>query len=420
MSENLSKTLFTPRFHVPETSTLIPNLSTKINHQANDVIMDGEERVGWYRLMKFMLWAWQGLDIIECYDVLSHISASTNKRSDPAILDTVVGFRPGNWSYEWTQQAMRHQKDAVEYAKQGNREKAKQAYYCASQFYSVASYPHLKGDDLSNQAQALAFSNYRESFKYNKNNYILKQIKVPFQGKDVICYLHLPHTETLLPVVILSSGLDTLQCDYLPLFEKDLAPAGIAMLTVDLPGGGFSTHVKLEQNASNLHQAIVHYLKNVPWIDQDRIALMGMRFGGNVATRLAFLEPKHVKSVVCVGAAVGSVFDKLENFKKLPPMLLDCIASRMQVKNSSVSNLYQNCVPFSLIKQGLLARKRINTPLLSIGHQSDIMCNKQDLLLIARSSREGKSYIIDKPPIFESYLNCLSYSAKWLTRHLTE
>lgn len=418
MSENLSKKLFTPKFNVQETSTIIPSSATKKNHQADDNIMDGEQQNGWYRLLKFMLWAWQGLDLIDCYDVLARISASSNKRSNDAILDTVIGFRPGNWSYEWTQQAMRYQKKGKQFAEQGEREKARQAYYSASQFYSVASYPHLKGDTLSAQAQALAFTNYRESFKYN--NQLLKEIKVPFQGKEVICYLHLPHTETIHPVVIVSGGLDALQCDFLPLFEKQLAPAGIAMLTVDLPGIGFSSHVKLEQNSSNLHQAIIHYLKTVPWIDHDRISLMGMRFGGNVATRLAFLEPKYVKSVVCVGAAVGSIFDNLESFKKLPPMLLDCVASRMQINDSSVEVLYQNCVPFSLIKQGLLARRRIDTPLLSIGHQNDVMCNQQDLQLIARASRDGQTHIIDKPPIFESYLNCLSYSAQWLTRHLQE
>lgn len=419
MSENLSIKLFTPKFNVRETSTLIPNSSTKKNLNIDDDIMDGETQNSWYRLLKFMLWSWQGLDLIECYDVLSHISVSTNKRSNDEILDTVIGFRPGNWSYEWTQKAMLYQKQGNEFAQQGEKEKAKQAYYCASQFYSVASYPHLKGDDLSSQAQVLAFQNYRESFKFT-DQYELKEINVPFQGKEVTCYLHLPDTEAICPVVIVSGGLDTLQCDLFPLFEKDLAPAGIAMLTVDLPGVGFSSHVKLEQNSSNLHQAIIHYLKNVPWVDHDRIALMGMRFGGNIATRLAFIEPKYVKSVVCVGAAVGSLFDKLDSFKKLPPMLLDCIASRMQINNSSVDILYQNCVPLSLIKQGLLARKRIDTPLLSIGHKNDIVCNLDDIQLIARASREGESHIIDKSPIFESYLNCLSYSVRWLTKHLAE
>jgi esterase FrsA len=418
MSENLSEKLFAQKFNVQETSTIIANSSSKKNHKLDNVIMDGESQDGWYRLLKFMLWAWQGIDLIDCYDVLSYISASKNPRSDDSILDSVIGFRSGNWSYEWTQKGMSYQKKANEFANLGYENLAKEAYYSASQFYSVASYPNLKGDELSIQAQVLAFNNYKKSFQHNKNA-ILKEIKVPFQGKQVSCYLHLPHTDTILPVVIVSGGLDTLQCELLPLFEKDLAPAGIAMLTVDLPGIGYSSKIKLEQDSSNLHQAIIHHLKKVPWVDHDRIALMGMRFGGNIATRLAFIEPTSVKSVVAVGAAVGSIFNNIENFKKLPPMMLDCIASRMQIKNSDMDIIYQHCVPLSLTKQGLF-RRRIQTPLLSIGHKNDIVCNEDDLKLIALASRQGESRIIDKAPIFDSYLNSLSYSAQWLTRHLAE
>ena len=416
MSENLSEKLFAQKFNVQETSTIIPNSSTKKNHKLDDVIMEGESKDGWYRLLKFLHWAWQGLDIIDCYDVLARISASVNSRSDDEILDSVIGFRPGNWSYEWSQQAMSYQKKGNEYTEQGLLILAKEAFYSASQLYSVASYPHLKTDELSIQAQALAFKCYRESLKLSPDM-VFKEVMVPFNGKQIKCCLHLPDTETIKPVVIVSGGMDTLQCELFPLFEKQLAPAGIAMLTVDLPGIGYSSGIKLDQDSSDLHQAIIHYLKEVPWVDHDRIALMGMRFGGNIATRLAFLEPKSVKSVVAVGAAVGSIFDNIANFEKLPPMLLDCIASRMQINRSDWKALYQFCVPLSLTKQGLF-RKRIDTPLLSIGHGDDVMCNKSDLKLIAHASREGESRIIDKAPIFASYLNSLNYSAEWLTRHL--
>ncbi len=159
-------------------------------------------------------------------------------------------------------------------------------------------------------------------------------------------------------------------------------------------------------------------MKKVPWVDQTKIALMGMRFGGNIAIRLAFLEPKAVKSVVSVGATVSSIFDDIEKFKELPPVLLDCFASRLQLNSSDITQLYPQCIPFSLIKQGLLARKRINTPFLSIGHKHDMLCDDKDLKAIARASREGETQILDKPPIFTSYLNSLSYSAQWLARHL--
>ncbi|WP_094752367.1 esterase FrsA [Psychromonas sp. CD1] len=417
MSENLSKILFAQKRHVQETSTIIANSLTKKNKKVADSSDDAEGRSGWYRLLKFLLWSWQGLEMIDCYDVLAKISASKQQRSHAEIIDTVIGYRSGNWTYEWTQKGMFYQKKAKKFALDGDDSAAQKAFYIASQFYSVASYPHLKGDELSIQAQVLAFNNYRESFKYNSKT-ILKEIKIPFQGKEIICYLHLPHTEHIHPLVIVSGGIDMLQCDLYPLFEKDLAPVGIAMLTVDIPGIGFSSQIKLTQDSSQLHQAIVNYMKKVPWVDQTKIALMGMRFGGNIAIRLAFLEPKAVKSVVSVGATVSSIFDDIEKFKELPPVLLDCFASRLQLNSSDITQLYPQCIPFSLIKQGLLARKRINTPFLSIGHKHDMLCDDKDLKAIARASREGETQILDKPPIFTSYLNSLSYSAQWLARHL--
>jgi len=419
MSENLSEVLFSEKINIKETSTLIANSGSKKNNKLHHENLDGTEQTGWYRLIKLLQWSWQGLDIIDCYEVLAKISASDNPRSDPDLLDTVYGFRSGNWNYEWSKKAMFYQKQAKSFVQNGQKEKAKNAFYLASQLYSVASYPHLKGDESSIQAQTLAFSNYSASFE-QADDVLLKVIEVPFEGKNVRCYLHLPNDDTIHPVVIVSSGLDALQCDLLPLFEKQLKPAGIAMLTVDMPGVGFSNHLKLEQDTSRLHRAILHYMSKVPWVDQDRIALMGVRMGGNAMNRLAYIEPKLVKAVVSVGAAVSSIFDSLDNFSKLPAMSLDCLASRMQMRSSEVAVLYQYCIPFSLVKQGLLGRKKIQTPLLSIGHAQDIMCNEQDLKLIAKASYGSEAKIIDKSPIFDSYLRSLEYSGQWLSEHLQE
>lgn len=419
MSENLSKTLFSYKYNSQETTGIIANSSSKKNHKIDDVIMDGEEKEGWYRLFKFLQWSWRGLNFVETAEIIARIAASTNNRTDDQLLDSVIGFRSGNWSYEWTQVGMVHQKAGAVFAKAGENEKAKESYYLASQFYANASYPHLKTDELSIQAQVLACSSYRKLFEYNKNA-ILKEVKFQFQKKEVTCFLHLPNDEHIHPVVIVSGALDTLQCEFFKLFEDHLAPAGVAMVTIDLPGTGYSSHVKLDQDSSDLYQALIEHLKTVAWVDHDRIGILGSRFGGNIATRLAFLEPKMIKAVVAIGAPVASLFDNYESFKKLPPILLDCLASRMQAPDSDPQTLFQRSVPFSLVKQGLLFSRRIKTPIFSISHKDDVICNATDIKLIARGSVEGKSYIIDKDPIFASYMKAISQSAKWLTDHLQE
>ena len=418
-SENLSKTLFSYKYNLQETTGIIPNSSSKKNLKIDDVIMDGEEKEGWYRLFKYMQWAWRGLNFIETADIIARIAASKNSRSDEQLLDSVIGFRSGNWAYEWTQVGMMHQKAGAAYAEAGEDEKAKESYYQASQFYCNASYPHLKTDELSIQAQVLATSSYRKSFEYNKKA-VLKEVKFQFQKKQVTCFLHLPNDDKIHPVVIVSGALEALQCEFFKLFEEHLAPAGVAMLNIDLPGIGFSSHVKLEQDSSELHQALIEHLKTVAWVDHDRIGIIGMRFGGNIATRLAFLEPKMVKAVAAIGAPVSSVFEKYESFKQLPPVFLDCVASRMQAPSSDSEMLFQRCIPFSLVKQGLLFSRRIKTPIFSIGHKDDVMCNAADIKLIARGSLNGKAHVFDKGHIFEAYMKSITYSAKWITEYLQE
>jgi len=419
MSKNLSEVLFSKKHNEPETSTLIKSHDTKQNKKHHHGKKASHESVGWYRLIKLMQWAWQGISIVDSYEVLSAISASKHPRSDENLLDSVIGFRSGNWCYEWSKKGMDYQRVGRESAKLGDKKTAKEAYYKASQYYSVASYPHLKGDDNSIKAQTLAFASYRDAFA-NDESALLKEINVPFEGKSITCYLHLPHDDTILPAVIVSPGIDGLQCDLLSLFENHLKPAGLAMLTVDMPGVGFSSHLKLSQDTCQLQQAVLRYMKEVPWVDQSRVALMGLEMGGNSMLRLAYIEPQRVRGVVSVGPAIASVFDKQEQFTKLAPMTLDCFASRMQMNRSDATYLYQHCLPFSLTKQGLLARKRIKIPLLGIGNTKDLMCNEQDLSLIDSASHDSESTIIRKSPVFASYLQALTHATNWLSEHLRE
>lgn len=80
MSENLSEVLFSEKNNVQETSTLIANAASKKNKKTAPENLDGKEQAGWYRILKLLQWAWQGLDIVDCYEVIAKISASTNNR----------------------------------------------------------------------------------------------------------------------------------------------------------------------------------------------------------------------------------------------------------------------------------------------------------------------------------------------------
>ncbi|MBB1214056.1 alpha/beta hydrolase, partial [Klebsiella pneumoniae] len=127
----------------------------------------------------------------------------------------------------------------------------------AASLYSIAGYPHLKGDELAEQAEMLANRAYEEAALLLP--YQLKELEFRIEGGgSVTGFLHMPEKgEAPFPTVLMCGSLDTLQTDYHRLFRDYLAPHGIAMLTLDMPSIGSSCKWKLTQDSSYLHQQVL-------------------------------------------------------------------------------------------------------------------------------------------------------------------
>ncbi|HAS1524441.1 TPA: alpha/beta hydrolase, partial [Enterobacter hormaechei] len=102
---NLTETLFKPRFKHPETSTLVRRFNPG-TMPAVQSALDGKNVPHWYRMINRLMWIWRGIDPREILDVQARIVMSESERTDSDLYDTVVGYRGGNWIYEWSKQAM--------------------------------------------------------------------------------------------------------------------------------------------------------------------------------------------------------------------------------------------------------------------------------------------------------------------------
>ncbi|CAA2930680.1 Esterase FrsA [Arsenophonus endosymbiont of Bemisia tabaci Q2] len=87
---------------------------TKTHLLKHSSIFEGTSYVSWYRILNQLIWIWCGNDGLEIEGVLSRISANNRIRSFDNLLDTIIGYQPGNCAYEWSQQAMGWQKKALE------------------------------------------------------------------------------------------------------------------------------------------------------------------------------------------------------------------------------------------------------------------------------------------------------------------
>lgn len=402
--KNLSETLFKPRTDCPETSALIRRISSSGTQSADR----------WYRLIDRLAWIWRGISPWEIIEVQSRMAASNAPRSNERLYDTVIGYRNGNWVYEWCQQAMLWQQRASQAVQNTDRA---HCGYKASTLYSIAAYPYLQGDELAGQALLLAKRAYEQALLYL--NYTVKTLEFTLEyGKPVSGFLYLPESvPPPCPAVIMCGELDALQSDYQRFFEDYLAPRGLAMLSIDMPAVGSSARYKLSQDSSQLHQRMIQSLDSIPWVDARRIAAFGFRFGANVAVRLAYLQAPQLKAVACLSPVVHQLFTNPLLQQRLPGMCLDVLASRLGMNNTTNSHLYSALNTYSLKTQGLLGHN-CPTPMLACFWQNDPFSPQEDARLIASSSAAGTLLEMHFNPVYRNFDHTLNVISDWLRENL--
>lgn len=414
MSEpNLSETLFKPRFKHPETSTLVRRFNQ--GHASSvQSALDGKNVPHWYRMINRLMWIWRGVSPQEILDVQARIVMSEAERTDDELYDTVIGYRGGNWIYEWAKQAMLWQQKA---GQETDDAISGRHWLHASNLYSIAAYPHLKGDELAEQAQALANRAYEEAAQRLPVSMRELEFSIP-GGPSVSGFLHMPAGDSPFPTVLMCGGLDSLQSDYFNLYENYFAPRGIAMLTLDMPSIGFSSKWKLTQDSSFLHQHVLKALPNIPWIDHTRVAAFGFRFGANVAVRLAYLEPQRLRAVACIGPVVHSLLSDPQRQANVPEMYLDVLASSLGMHDASDDALRVELNRYSLKMQGLLGR-RCPTPMLSAFWQNDPFSPPEESQLITSSSADGKLLPVAFNPVYRNFDKALKEIAGWINHRFS-
>ncbi|EMS1063774.1 esterase FrsA [Providencia stuartii] len=408
--QNLSEKLFKPKVKQTETSTLVSYSAYSAPIVNSHSALSGAQHAGWYRMINRLLWIWRGIDALEIEEVLSRIAVTEAERSDEHLLDTIIGNRRGNWCFEWSHQAMQWQQKALQFE---GGEKASRAWLRAANLYSIAAYPFIKGDELADQAILLACKAYDSAAQFSR--YKLKKIAFKVDGNKEVCgFLHIPSTgQGPYPTVMVCGTLDSLQIDYCRFFRDYLEPLGIAMLTLDMPSIGYSIKYKLSQETSELHEQVVRQLNTIPWIDHTRFGLVGLRFGANVALRLAYMCPDKIKAVAVLGPVVHSLLHEEKYQRDIPRMELDVFASRLGIYHIDGAALRHELSCYSLKNQGLLGR-RCRVPMMSVYWKGDIYSPKAESDLIRRSSMDSHILTLPETPVFENFQKSLSETTDWL------
>ncbi|MFM1813960.1 MAG: hypothetical protein RLZ98_655 [Pseudomonadota bacterium] len=192
---------------------------------------------------------------------------------------------------EFAIQAKRREAIAAGFEAQGRMITARKEYLKAALLWSTACWPIFEESDLLRAYEERVNHCYG---KYAANApYPCKRVEIPFDGKFLPAYLHLPHQPEpgeRLPLLICIGGMDSCKEHMVSMYGDPYMERGLAMLALDGPGQaesisrGIYFTPGIFAEAAN---AVYDWVKTENTLDPEKVVMRGSSFGtyfGTVAS----------------------------------------------------------------------------------------------------------------------------------------
>lgn len=230
-----------------------------------------------------------------------------------------------DWALAWGNMAERLMQNAIRSEDNGKTVSAGSAYLRAASYYRFALASFSDADDPIIEDYAnKSISCYRKYLELS--GYPGEVIEVPYGDTKLSGYFYRsPVATSKAPLMILTPGRDTLGEDTVWVYDEALK-RGIHCIVMEGPGQGAVLRLQkipFIKEWEKIITPIVDYASTIECVDMDRIALMGISFGGYLVPRACAFE-KRIK--LCIanpgniswGRSIGSA---LEMAKKMPKAL---------------------------------------------------------------------------------------------------
>jgi esterase FrsA len=224
------------------------------------------------------------------------------------VMNALQSLDRDHWAAEWSKIGLGYEDKADAHAKAGapGTELA-ELYMHAFDACRVGRYPTPNSPGKL-EAYKHSLRMFRKAAKFFDPP--LEAIELPFDGgKKLIGYLQRPPGVTKPPVVLHWGGVDGWKEDRLRI-AKSVMDAGLASLTIDMPGSGENPVLYGDPAAERTFLTWLDHLSQRADIDGTRVGVWGGSFGAYWAARLAHVAADRIKGAVFHGGNVHYGFQK--------------------------------------------------------------------------------------------------------------
>lgn len=217
-----------------------------------------------------------------------------------SLTNRIKDGAPESWVEEYTKLAQWQQKDAHKRASKGHTTSARDQFFKACNSYRAAEYytschnpNHQKLGMQARNCFRDAMDNLWHTFEDHLLTYKSIDLPVYFMSPS-------PHEQKRKTLLIVSGFDGTLEEEY---FMRGYAALERGYNVVLFAGPGqmdvfrFYSGTHFEPDFENPTKTVIDFIQDRPEVDMDKLALMGISFGGYFATRTTAHEPR-IKALV--------------------------------------------------------------------------------------------------------------------------
>ena len=241
-------------------------------------------------------------------------SAASGDAEAGEVLSTANRIREGDfesWTVEWLQTAQRVHAIAEQSRERGHEVSAREAYFRASNYYRAAEfYLHGNpGDPRITDVSRTARTCFEQALSLTP--LVVERVAIPYEGTALPGYFYRAgEAGVRTPTLIVHTGYDGTQ-EELRAYAMAATARGINCVTFEGPGQGAVIREQglgFRPDWEAVVTPVVDFVLGLPTVDPERVALLGISFGGYLAPRAAAFEHR---LAACI--ANGGVFDFMAN-----------------------------------------------------------------------------------------------------------
>ena len=308
------------------------------------------------------------------------------KREDAErVMNALKSLDKDHWAEEWSKIGLGYEAKGDARAKEGaGAAELAELYMHGFDACRVGRYPSpTSPGKLAAYQHSLRM--FRKAAKYFDPP--LEIVELPFEGNKLIGYLQRPPGVARPPVVMHWGGVDGWKEDRLRI-AKTVLGAGLASLTIDMPGSGENPVLYRDPAAERTYFTWLDHLPTRSDVDGRRVGVWGGSFGAYWAARLAFVAAERIKGAVFHGGNIHRGFQRewlVPAFSTGGATYLFGAASLFEARNramgtKTLEEFLEIAPGFSLLTMGLLDKP--SAPLLGVNGKLDDQAPVDDIYLL--------------------------------------